>query len=107
MEENIKNNNSKIKYLFRISIIFAILFIIFLLTQEKIMNGTYTVLASENDFCYLSDIPYDTKQSKPGWGSIHINETDSGSNFSVKIEGAFYSFEKGIWAHASSTMYMI
>jgi len=102
MRRKIKNNNSKIKYILTISICFVVLLLIFLLTQENIMNGTYTVLANESDFCYLSDIPYDTRQSKPGWGTIHINETDGGANFSVKIEGALYSFEKGIWAHASS-----
>ena len=91
MERNIKNNNGKIKYLLKISICFVILLIIFLIAQEKIMNGTYTVLASENDFCYLSDIPYDTRQSKPGWGTIHLNETYSGANFSIKVEGALYS----------------
>ncbi len=57
-----------------------------------------------NAYIYLSDIPYVKNESRPGWGSIHINETDNGSNFSIKIEGAFYNFEKGIWAHASSTM---
>lgn len=59
---------------------------------------------ASDEYIYLSDIPYVKGQSRTGWGSIHINETDNGGNFSIKIEGAFYSFEKGIWAHASSVV---
>lgn len=51
MRRKIKNNNSKIKYILTISICFVVLLLIFLLTQENIMNGTYTVLANESDFC--------------------------------------------------------
>lgn len=106
----------KIMSLLGICICMLMIFILCPESSEKYKDGSKmntniqnTYLTNSNadvadGYIYLSDIPYVKEQSRPGWGSIHINETDSGSNFSIKIEGAFYNFEKGIWAHASSYM---
>ena len=62
------------------------------------------VIPKNNEFIYLSDIDYIASQSKSGWGSILKDTTSGGSKISVKVEGAFYSFDKGMWAHATSTL---
>ena len=99
MEKNIINNKSRDKFLFRIIICFVLLLIMFLL--PKYSNQSFATEQQENpEFIYLSDIQYSSAQV--GWGSIHINQTDNGGKFSVRIEGGNYSFDKGIWAHASS-----
>ncbi len=61
------------------------------------------VRAEENQEIYLSDIDY-TSDSRSGWGSLLKDKTSNNSKISVKIEGAYYTFEKGMWAHATSTL---
>ena len=102
---NIENEKSRFKYLFKIS------FCIIILTLVLLINETspFTVLAStedsnNNEFCYLSDIPYVANQSAAGWKTICLDKTSDGALISVKVEGANYSFKKGIWAHATSTV---
>ncbi len=59
---------------------------------------------AESDFLYLSDIDYIASQSKSGWGSLLKDTTSAGSKIAVKVEGAYYTFDKGMWAHATSTL---
>lgn len=59
---------------------------------------------SQNDFIYLSDIDYIASQSKSGWGSLLKDTTSAGGKIAVKVEGAYYTFDKGMWAHASSQL---
>ncbi len=93
-----ENNNSR--FLLKASICFILLLIVFF-----VVNMRNTVFASnENDFCYLSDIPYVEKQSYTRWGKICQNKTSSDTLISVMIENSTYSFEKGIWAHATSNV---
>ncbi|MDE5630223.1 MAG: NPCBM/NEW2 domain-containing protein, partial [Bacilli bacterium] len=66
-------------------------------------SNTY-LASTDTRFIYLSDIPYDTKKSATAWGSILLDKTSSNTSISVKVENANYSFEKGIWAHATSTV---
>lgn len=74
--------------------------------EQFAMEGN--ILASlenkEDTFIYLSDIDYIASQSKTAWGSILKDTTSSGSKISVKVEGAYYTFDKGMWAHASSQL---
>ncbi len=74
--------------------------------KQFAMEGN--ILASlenkEDTFIYLSDIDYIVSQSKTAWGSILKDTTSSGSKISVKVEGAYYTFDKGMWAHASSQL---
>lgn len=100
MKENIKSNKSKPKILLKISICFAVLLIVFLLAQADMLNRVYA--ADSDEFCYLSDIPI--KQSSSGWGNIILDKASNGQLISVKVENGAYSFEKGIWAHATSTV---
>ena len=94
---NIENEKSRFKYLFKIS------FCIIILTLVLLINETspFTVLAStedsnNNEFCYLSDIPYVANQSAAGWKTICLDKTSDGALISVKVEGANYAFKKGI-----------
>ena len=100
MEKNIKNNLSKHQLLSKMAICFALLLVVFLL--PKCCNKSFAT-EENKDFCYLSDIPYDPA-SKSGWKELRLDKAGDDSLISVKIEGAYYSFEKGIWAHAASTV---
>ena len=60
--------------------------------------------SSANDFIYLSDIDYIVSQSKSGWGNLLKDVTSAGSKIAVKVEGSYYTFDKGMWAHAASTL---
>jgi len=93
------NNKCKTGFLFKLSFCFAILLALILLPK----TSNKSMAANEN-FCYLSDVPYDTSQSKSGYGAFIMDKAGNNSLISVKIEGAYYSFEKGIWAHATSTL---
>lgn len=75
MEGNIKDKEIKVKNLYKISIYFGLLLIVFLLVQ---CGMTSSVLAADetDEFCYLSDIPYVASQTRVGWGRLHLNETD-------------------------------
>ena len=100
MKENINNMKSNIKFLSKIIFSFVLLLTISILLPKYSNKSLATEQETSPEFVYLSDIQYSS--AKVGWGSIHLNGTDSGSEFSIKIEGGTYSFRKGIWAHASS-----
>ena len=109
MEENIINNKYKLKLVIKLSFCFTLLLIVFLLPNLSFAAEGETEEIEDNEFVYLSDMPYMTGKDKTGidntrvgWGSIHLNRTDSGAQFSIRIEGGTYSFQKGIWAHAGS-----
>ncbi len=107
MEKNMKNKKSQIKPLVKISICLAFLLLIFLSAQGQMQEGPFVVSANDNTekgYCYLSNLPYVKEQSKSGWGNITMDQASDGSLISVKVEGAYYEFEKGIWAHATSTV---
>ncbi len=98
-----ENGKSKINVLFKIIFCFALLLIAFLITN--ISNKCFAANEQTDiGFCYLSDIPYDASKSKSGWKELKMDKAEDDSLISVKIEGAYYSFEKGIWAHASSVV---
>ena len=62
------------------------------------------VQAEGKNFCYLSDIEYIRNQSSVGWREITLDKTPDNTPLSLKVEGAAYTFEKGIFAHATSTV---
>ena len=91
-----------IKFLLK-RIIFIIIVTLFFL----ILNNVNIVLANsetknQNEFCYLSDISYIHEQSSSGWKELKMNQDSNGDMLSVKVENAYYTFDKGIWAHAPS-----
>ena len=52
-----------------------------------------------------NSIPY-RSESKVGYGKLRVNETDDNhTKISIKIEGANYPFDYGIFAHANSEVY--
>ncbi len=53
---------------------------------------------------YLSDIPHMSK-STTKYGTILNDITSSNTKITVKIGGTATSFDKGIWAHATSDVY--
>lgn len=96
------NKKDKTKFVLKMSLCFALLLML-PLVMVQVSNKAFAVEenASE-DFCYLSDIPYVPGQSVTAWQSILMDKTSANGLIAVKIEGAYYTFEKGIWAHASS-----
>lgn len=86
MEENIKDKEIKFKNLYKISIYFGLLLIVFLLVQVCLASSV--LAADETDkFCYLSDIPYVANQTRVGWGRLHLNETDGRRRVLYKNRG--------------------
>ncbi|MDE6201151.1 MAG: NPCBM/NEW2 domain-containing protein [Clostridiales bacterium] len=66
-------------------------------------------VSNNSDVLYLSDLPYATGKgsdgkeiTRVGSGKLTMNQSDSGKAIQVKIEGAWYTFPKGIYAHAPS-----
>lgn len=65
-------------------------------------NETTTTDSSSSDFVYLSDIAYES--AKIGYGVLHLDGNMGDSPISLLIDGNRMYFEKGITAHASSTL---
>lgn len=55
-------------------------------------------------FVYLSDLDY-LPSSRSGWGNILKDTTSAGGKITLKQDGMNVTFDKGIWAHASSNVY--
>ena len=87
----------KRKILLSISMI-LIIFLCLFVSQTQATEG------NNSEYLYLSDIDYIESQSRAGWGSILKDQANGGSKISVKVEGAFYTYDKGMWAHATSTI---
>ena len=106
MGKNIRNMNSKIRFLFKILFSFALLFVVFLSIQNKIgisvveANDEVSEEPTQPEYYYLSDL--NPTYTKVGWGSFIKDKASDGSLISVKVEGGYYSFGKGLWAHATS-----
>ena len=49
-------------------------------------------------------IPY-RRESYTRYDRIRINQDSNGNKLAVKMEGVYYPFDYGIWAHASSELY--
>ena len=77
----------------------------FLSSNTNIDNNQTELNSNEGQYIRLTDLQY-RSESKAGYDRIRINQTnDSGAKISVKIEGAYYPFDYGIWAHANSNVY--
>ncbi len=90
-----------------------IIFTIVIAIVVVLLNKANNVLAnneekSTSQFCYLSDIKYDAKQSSVGWGSITLDQNlDSKYNqglITLIVNGQQRKFIKGVSAHATSTL---
>lgn len=56
----------------------------------------------ENQVLYLSDIPY--SKGEVEWGNIALDKTQTNTPLTLMSNGTATVFEKGIWAHATSTI---
>lgn len=91
-------------------------FIVFasLITGVALQNfGNLSALAAagQPECRYLSDMDYEP-ESKAGWvdsnypqGRILKDTTVNNTKISVKIEGAWYNFDKGMFTHATANVY--
>ena len=91
------NNKCRTKGLLKASFCFALLLIAFLLPNKSFG-------AAEQGYKYLSDEDINPTSVRVGWDAFRKDEVNGGGEISVKIEGAYYSFDRGLWAHASSTI---
>ena len=97
----------------RISAAFAILIICASLTFGIFFSVFgHIALASGSECTYLSDMEYEPG-SKAGWvtagtypdGRLLKDTTVNNTKISVKIEGAWYAFDKGLFTHATANVY--
>lgn len=65
-------------------------------TQEDPYAGEYIRLGT--------DLPW-RSESRAGWDQLRNNVDSNGNKLAVMREGAYYTFDHGIWAHATSELY--
>lgn len=58
----------------------------------------------DRDELYLSDIEYVRNQTSTGDGAVKINQNNAGGTISLIVNNTVKEFEKGIGAHATSTV---
>lgn len=93
-----ENSKCKINFLVKLSLCLAMTVLITLLSK----TSNTSLAATDEDVFFLSDMEYIANQSYVGYDQIRYDRIDNGSKISVKIDGQDFSFDKGIWAHASS-----
>ena len=110
VENFIKNNERKVN-IFKAVVLFSILLFtliapFFVPANIKSLKSTSKSYLAQNEenYIYLSDINYVKNMSSSGWGNILYDTTSSGSKITLKVENNSFSFDKGIWAHATSTV---
>ena len=59
---------------------------------------------NEGEYIRLTDLEW-RRESGAGYGSLIKNEASNGTKLSIKVEGSYYEFDYGIWAHATSNIY--
>ena len=78
----------------------------------NILDKTHVFAATDSNCQYLSDMEYEP-ESKAGWvtagtfpkGRLLKDTTVNNTKIAVKIEGAWYAFEKGMFTHATANVY--
>ncbi len=68
------------------------------------LQRQYRAINTNKDIVYLSDLKYMENLSHSGWNNFHMDEAGDGSNITIHYENQEWEFEKGIWAHATSTL---
>jgi len=74
----------------------------FSINEKTYYTAHTTSEQEESEVTYLSDL--NAIQASTSYGQIVKDKTQSGSKITVKVEGSNYTFEKGIFAHATSTL---
>lgn len=72
--------------------------------KAKDINAITPINLNDKEFIYLSDLEYDSTQSSVGWSEILYDKTVNDTKITVKIEGAWYAFDKGVFSHAAATI---
>lgn len=110
MKRNKKNSNTTSRIICALSIfiiVFTICTTVHKSTKPIIINNIeYEAnINKDSTSLYLSDIP-DEKYvvKKSGWKEIFKDKAGDGNKISVRVEGGAYTFDKGMWAHAASTL---
>ncbi len=71
--------------------------------KEYYNRNINTYLANnELDYVYVSDLPF--MKAQTAWGQIFRDKTSSNTPITIKVDNSNFSFDKGIWAHADSTI---
>ncbi len=73
-------------------------------TNENSDNTVSQEDLNEGEYLRLTDLEF-RSESKTGWGQIRKNMDSDGNKLQIKREGAYYPFDYGIWAHATSEVY--
>lgn len=104
MKKEIKRNIIKIFTIILLIIFFFVNSsnIVLALAENSNNSITNSEEIEEKQFCYLSDIPYQTGQT--AWGKILLDKASNDGLISLTIEGNTATFKKGIFAHATSTL---
>lgn len=69
-------------------------------------EANFALVDDTSKYVYLSDLALDTThRSSVGWGSLLFDQTSGGGKITERYEGNVITFDKGIWAHASSNVY--
>lgn len=78
--------------------------IVYANTDEYKTNNEAQSDPNEGEYLRLTDLDW-LSASNVGWGQLRKNVDTNGNKLSVKREGAYYEFDYGIWAHATSNVY--
>ena len=70
------------------------------------LNNAYSTTSVEKnkDYLYLSELEYDTSKSNTAYKSITKDTNTNGSKIKLVVDGEIVQFEKGMGAHATSTL---
>lgn len=71
-------------------------------TEQVIAYNSATSMRNGSDVTYLSDINYQANRSFVRYDKIRYDEVESGAKITLKVENNVFTFDKGIWAHATS-----
>ncbi|MCW5197802.1 hypothetical protein F1Z41_00350 [Clostridium perfringens] len=77
------------------------------LAKENIKNNA--IIHNQSDksnenYIFLSDLPYIKEMSNTSWGSIKINQNIDGGKITLNVDGEALQFDKGMGAHANSNL---
>ena len=90
----------KKEVLIGLGVILAVLFGVILPTSYSFPNNV--TRETEEGRTYLTDIDYVHDMSYTRYDQIRYDEISGGAKISLKIENNAYTFDRGIWAHATS-----
>lgn len=74
--------------------------------EASLPEANFGMADDASQYVYLSDLALDTThRSQVGWGSLLFDQVSGGGKITERYEGNVITFDKGIWAHASSNVY--